>query len=106
VSPTTVGAARRYWATTIAWRVQYQLRSPNGPLRQTNTATKRPTTTGGRPMPVLTSERSRLRPRKRLRPRSAPRGTPVTTESVVATPLTRSDADAASNTSGSPVTIR
>src|SRR5438045_1669321 len=97
----TAGTASRYCAITIPWRVQYQSRSPSAPLRHRNTTTNSPTTTGGRPMPVFTSERSSRRPRKRVRPISAPSGTPVTMAITVAAPLTTSDAKAASMTSGS-----
>ena len=86
---------------TMPWRVQYQFRSPRPPLRQRNTTTKRPTTTGGRPIPVFTRDRRSRRPRNRVSPMSAPSGTPVTTAIAVAVPLTTSDATAASMTSGS-----
>jgi len=102
----TVGAARRYWAATIACRVQYQFKSPKGPLRHTNTTTNSPTTTGGRPIPVFTIDSTSDRPGKRVRPSTVPSGIPLMTLSAVAAPLTTSEAPAASYTVGSSETIR
>ena len=40
------------WAVIIAAGVKSQSRSPNGPLRESKRYTARPTTTGGKPIPV------------------------------------------------------
>ncbi len=52
VTPTTSGVAMITCAMIIALIVNNQRRSPNGPLRERNRNTTRPTTTGGSPIPV------------------------------------------------------
>ena len=52
VKPVTSGKAMMIWATIMALGVKSQLSTPKGPLRESIRYTKRPTTTGGRPMPV------------------------------------------------------
>ena len=52
---------------------------------------KRPTTTGGNPMPVFTTLMMKARPGNRARASAVPHGTPTTSESSVAPPEIWSD---------------
>src|SRR5262245_5044590 len=85
VKPTTIGVAMRNCARAMPVFVYMRLNSPSGPLRTSRIQTRRPTTTGGIPMPVLMNPSRMVRPRKFLRAMVYPIGTPRSTASAVAT---------------------
>ncbi len=63
---------------------------------------KRPTTTGGSPIPVFTSAMTSRRPGKRASASKVPSGMPIRSERTVAVPDSRSDSHVIPRTSGSP----
>src|SRR3989338_6177300 len=78
-------------------------RSPSGPLRQRKIETKRPTTTGGRPIPVLISATVIERPGNCVSARKIPIGMPNRRDSSVALPEILSESHVMAQISGSPV---
>ena len=66
---------------------------------------KRPTTTGGSPIPVLTRAITSRRPGKRTSARSVPSGMPTMSESKVAVAESLSESQVIPSTSGSPLHI-
>ena len=73
VSADTIGVAISAWAMTMAVGVYSNPNAPNGPLRHSSTVTNNPTTTGGRPIPVLAAASNTRRPENRPRASAAPR---------------------------------
>src|SRR5664279_3381354 len=78
-------------------------RKPKGPFRHSSTVTKRPTTTGGRPMPVFMSAMTRRLPGNSLRATATARPSPSTTLRRVAIPDTFRESRVIPRTSGSSV---
>src|SRR5215472_8899772 len=87
----TIGAAITSWARTMADGVYNSSRKPRTPLRHSTMVTNRPTTTGGKPMPVLTTLMSKPRPVKRERASTVPSGIPQASASRVAVAEMRSE---------------
>src|SRR5574337_27228 len=79
--------------------------NPRGPLRQRKIEMKRPTTTGGSPIPVLIRLTTRLRPGKRASAIKVPSGIPTSSESPVARPDTWSESRVIPRISESPVAM-
>src|SRR5574337_1196872 len=79
--------------------------TPRGPLRQRKIEMKRPTTTGGSPIPVLIRLTTRLRPGKRASAIKVPSGIPTSSESPVARPDTWSESRVIPRISESPVAM-
>ncbi len=77
--------------------------APSGPLRHSSTVTNSPTTTGGRPIPVLAAASSTRRPANRPRARAVPKGTPSSSATAVAVSDTRSVSAVIDQVSSSPV---
>jgi hypothetical protein len=65
--------------------------TPNGPLRDNNKNTIRPTTTGGRPINVFNINTKKLRPLNLLRASEAPKGNPIIQDIKTALILTFKD---------------
>src|SRR5664279_2169238 len=78
-------------------------RKPKGPFRHSSTVTKRPTTTGGRPMPVFMSAMTRRLPGNSLRATATATPSPSTTLRRVAIPDTFRESRVIPRTSGSSV---
>ncbi len=76
-------------------------RKPSGPFLQRKTVTKRPTTTGGSPIPVLTTLTTNFLPGNRVSATIIPVETPNPTEMSVAIPDTLRDSQVMPRTSGS-----
>ena len=102
VMPVTIGEAMTACAMTIAAGVYRISQPPRGPLRQSSSVTKSPTTTGGRPIPVLTALTTRPRPGKRDSASAAPAGIPINSEISVALADTWSERRRIAHTSPSP----
>src|SRR5262245_46375907 len=76
---------------------------PSGPLRQKKIVTKSPTTTGGRPIPVLIKLTTSERPGNRVMAIKIPSGIPTSRDSPVAVPETSSEKSVMPSTSASPL---
>ena len=103
VSAATIGVAITAWAMTMAVGVYSSPSAPSGPLRHSSTVTNSPTTTGGRPIPVLAAASSTRRPANRPRARAVPKGTPSSSATAVAVSDTRSVSAVIDQVSSSPV---
>src|SRR4029453_13962359 len=75
--------------------------NPRGPLRHKKIDTNSPTTTGGRPIPVLIKATVVLPPRNRMSASAIPKGTPSKSEIKVALPEILSDSQVISQISAS-----
>ncbi len=89
----------------IAIGVYCNPKDPSGPERHKRRLTQRPTTTGGSPIPKLTTLINKLRPGKTLVARKKPTGTPIKTLIKVAVPDTRRVNNVIFSTCGSPQTL-
>src|SRR5918995_1960097 len=74
---------------------------PSGPLRQRKIEINKPTTTGGRPMPVLIKATVAPRPGNLASARAIPRGIPIKSEMKVAEPEIWSERQVMDHTSPS-----
>src|SRR5690606_31844616 len=79
---------------------------PSGPLRVISSQMKRPTTTGGMPIPVCTMDRSSVRPGNRPLASASPMGQPTRSERPVAAREMMSERAAIPYTSASPAARR
>ena len=96
-----MGVAMTAWARMMAAGVYRMPRKPKGPLRHSSTVTKRPTTTGGRPMPVFIRAMTTRLPGNSLRATDTAKPRPSTTLMRVARPDTLRDSSVMPRTSGS-----
>src|SRR5262245_10730455 len=75
--------------------------NPRGPLRHKKIDTNNPTTTGGRPIPVLIKATAVLRPGNLMSASAMPKGTPSKSEMKVALPEILSESQVIAHTSAS-----
>jgi len=101
--PAMMGEAMMAWARIMAEGVYRMPSEPSGPLRQSSTVTKRPTTTGGRPMPVFSSAMTSRLPGNSFRATATATVRPMARLIRVATPETCRDSQVIRRTSGSSV---
>jgi len=106
VRPVRIGRIRHTWAMTIAAGVNSRPNSPRGPALDSTRNTKRPATTGGRPMSVKMRFFIKPLSGNSLSVMKVPSGMPMTAAISVATPETFRDRDAMSMISGLRPMIR
>src|SRR6516225_2075385 len=84
---------------------EQQPKRPNGPERDSNIYTARPTTTGGNPSSVLAITTSTSRPGKRYTASAVPSGAPIAKAHTLAVRLTCKDSRMIARRSASNLTI-
>jgi hypothetical protein len=97
----TTGNTNTVCASTIALRLNNQPSDPNGPVRDNNKYTNKPTTTEGKASKVLSTVSNASRPVKRATPSQAPSTTPMLHAIAVASTLTHSERPTMDQSTGS-----